>query len=162
RQPSGNTLPALPELADRSEMSSDAPHGDRNPAIELTLPSLDGGMPEASLPEISMEEAPAATQSHGNTPRSFDGSADDGADSAIRAQVRKQSTGTASQRIETDQRLKMEAPRLSVVLNGPSDLPIGAPADYQIVVRNQDSFDLNGLILRLDIPAGVQVQTRKP
>ncbi len=62
----------------------------------------------------------------------------------------------------SDQRLKMEAPRIAVVLNGPSDLPIGTPAQYEIVVRNEDSIDLQGLILRMDIPSGVKVNTLKP
>ncbi len=62
----------------------------------------------------------------------------------------------------SDQRLKMEAPRVSVVLNGPSDLPIGTPAQYEIVVRNEDSIDLQGLILRMDIPNGVKVNALKP
>ncbi len=61
-----------------------------------------------------------------------------------------------------DRRLKMEAPHLVVLLNGPSDLPIGTPAPYEIVVRNDDSIDLHGLILRMDIPGGVKVQALKP
>ncbi len=61
-----------------------------------------------------------------------------------------------------DQRLKMETPHVEVELNGPSNLPIGTPAEYQIVVRNADRIDLQGLILRLDIPAGVNVETHKP
>ncbi len=61
-----------------------------------------------------------------------------------------------------DQRLRMEAPHVQVLLNGPADLPVGTPANYEVVVRNQDAIDLRGLILRLDIPAGVQVQALRP
>ncbi len=61
-----------------------------------------------------------------------------------------------------DERVRMEAPHIQVLLNGPADLPIGIPARYEVVVRNEDAIDLNGLILRLDIPAGVQVQPMRP
>jgi uncharacterized repeat protein (TIGR01451 family) len=61
-----------------------------------------------------------------------------------------------------DERLKMEAPHVRVVLNGPADIPLGRPADYAVVVHNDDTIDLQGLILRLDIPAGVQVEGLKP
>ena len=47
-------------------------------------------------------------------------------------------------------------------MNGPSDVPVGAPANYEVVVTNQDETDLDGLILRLDIPQGVVVQPGTP
>jgi uncharacterized membrane protein len=61
-----------------------------------------------------------------------------------------------------NERLKMETPHVEVVLNGPSDMPVGTPAKYEIVVSNVDDIDLQGLILRLDVPAGVAVQALAP
>lgn len=58
--------------------------------------------------------------------------------------------------------MKMQTPRIEVLLNGPADLPVGSPTKYDIVVRNSDQIDLRGLILRLDIPSGVNVQSLDP
>lgn len=56
----------------------------------------------------------------------------------------------------------MLTPRVQVVLEGPKDLPVGTPADYQVVVRNDDRIDLEGLMLRLEVPKGVKVAKRQP
>lgn len=64
--------------------------------------------------------------------------------------------------VAVDERLRMQTPRVEVILNGPADLPVGMPADYEVIVRNQDRIDLNGLVLRLDIPAGVAINSLKP
>lgn len=179
RQTNASMLPALPEFAGSSAASQDASLSQRSEATEsevteMALPSFGAVESEVSHLEVSMSEAPQATQSRQHMLRSPDSTAINAGDNATFAQIRTHSVGSpeeslnAAQSLKTaqssnaEQRLKMEAPRLSVVLNGPSDLPIGSPADYQIVVRNQDSFDLNGLILRLDIPAGVKVQTQQP
>lgn len=60
------------------------------------------------------------------------------------------------------ERLRMQTPRIEVVLNGPGDLPVGAPARYEIVVQNTDTVDLSGLLLRLDVPAGVEAIASRP
>ncbi|GAB5404666.1 MAG: hypothetical protein Aurels2KO_28970 [Aureliella sp.] len=56
----------------------------------------------------------------------------------------------------------MITPRVQVQLNGPADIPVARPARYEIVVSNQDSINLNGLLLQLDVPAGVKVQSLGP
>ena len=61
-----------------------------------------------------------------------------------------------------DQRMKMESPHIVVELTGPADLPVGTPANYAIVVTNTDAIDLRGLILRMDVPVGIAVQSLKP
>lgn len=174
RQSNENMLPALPEAADSSTVSRDTSLSDRTESTEMTLPSFGAVTTDVSLPEISMLAAPSASASQETPPSTLNANANSTADKAGSAQVQTPSAGSPGQSLKadqslkaapslkTEQRLKMEAPRLSVVLNGPSDLPIGSPADYEIVVRNQDSFDLHGLILRLDIPAGVKVQTHQP
>lgn len=174
RQTSADLLPALPAFADSSSLSQDKSLKASNEATEMTLPSFGAVKSDVSLPELSMSAAPPATPSHETMPRTPNATINSAADKAGSAPIQTPSAGSPSQSLKadqslkaahslkTEQRLKMEAPRLSVVLNGPSDLPIGSPADYQIVVSNQDSFDLHGLILRLDIPAGVKVQTHQP
>ncbi|MEZ6134398.1 MAG: CARDB domain-containing protein [Pirellulaceae bacterium] len=58
--------------------------------------------------------------------------------------------------------MKLETPHIEVVLNGPADLPVGAPAQYDVVVYNRDSINLEGLILRLDVPPGVAADAQPP
>ncbi len=58
--------------------------------------------------------------------------------------------------------MTMETPRLQVLLKGPHDMPVGAPADYQVLVRNVDDIPLDGVMLRLEIPNGVAIQPGKP
>lgn len=64
--------------------------------------------------------------------------------------------------VSQDDRMSMETPRLQVLLKGPADIPIGTPANYSVVVRNVDNISLSGVILRLDVPQGVQVAPAKP
>ncbi|MDX1930466.1 MAG: CARDB domain-containing protein [Pirellulaceae bacterium] len=61
-----------------------------------------------------------------------------------------------------DEHMAMETPRLQVLLKGPSDMPVGTPADYQVLVRNVDDIPLDGVILRLEIPNGVTINQGKP
>lgn len=60
------------------------------------------------------------------------------------------------------ERLKMLTPRLQVTFNGPQDLPVGEPANYQLEVLNDDRINLNGLLLRMDVPKGVSVAKSQP
>lgn len=54
--------------------------------------------------------------------------------------------------------LNMEIPHITVQMLGPSDLQIGMPADYQIVVHNQDRIGVSGVLLSLDVPASVNIE----
>jgi hypothetical protein len=56
----------------------------------------------------------------------------------------------------------MVTPKIHVVLDGPADIPVGRAAEYRIIVRNEDTIQLQGLLLQMDIPAGVIVQPAKP
>jgi len=58
--------------------------------------------------------------------------------------------------------MTMETPRLQVLLKGPHDMPVGTPADYQVLVRNVDDIPLDGVMLRMEIPNGVTVNQGKP
>ena len=53
----------------------------------------------------------------------------------------------------------MQTPRITVTLNGPAELALGESNLFRVQVRNEDKFELAGIILRLDIPPGVLVQT---
>ncbi len=61
-----------------------------------------------------------------------------------------------------DEHMTMETPRLQVLLKGPHDMPVGTPADYQVLVRNVDDIPLDGVMLRLEIPNGVTINQGKP
>jgi hypothetical protein len=65
-------------------------------------------------------------------------------------------------RASPDQRLSTESPSLRVVLNGPETLDVGSLGNYEIVVLNQDRINLEGLVLRLDVPKDVAVQPMQP
>jgi uncharacterized repeat protein (TIGR01451 family) len=60
------------------------------------------------------------------------------------------------------ERMRMETPRIEVVLKGPADMPVGIPAMYEVLVTNRDNIDLAGLILRFDVPAGVTANSKAP
>lgn len=157
--------PALPGFASRRSDSRDEDRSESRDASsqpadslpELSMPAMD--MPAMDMPSfgaVEPQSAPPKTQQPTQPTQRTSRAADSAGLSGSPAHLRTSTAGAP------DQRLKMDAPRLSVVLTGPGDLPIGSPADYRIVVQNQDSLDLNGLILRLDIPAGVSVQAHKP
>lgn len=61
-----------------------------------------------------------------------------------------------------NERIHTQAPNVRVVLNGPTNVPVGAPAEYEIQVLNEDQIDLEGLLLRVEVPAGVAVQPGRP
>ena len=61
-----------------------------------------------------------------------------------------------------NERMQTQAPHLRVVLNGPQNVPVGVPANYEVVVYNEDQIDLEGLILRVEVPAGVAIQPGRP
>jgi hypothetical protein len=82
-------------------------------------------------------------------------------DAASRQLDSSRSAGADPDHAATE-RMRMEAPGISVVLLGPGDLPVGRPADYRLIVENRDSMDLEGLVLRLDLPAGIAIETGEP
>jgi len=47
-------------------------------------------------------------------------------------------------------------------MDGPSQVAIGVPQSYQVVVNNPDQQQIEGLVLRLEIPAGVKVYSKPP
>ncbi|MEM8734220.1 MAG: CARDB domain-containing protein [Planctomycetota bacterium] len=61
-----------------------------------------------------------------------------------------------------NERLRMQSPHIRVILNGPSNIAVGAVGDYEVVVQNQDQIQLNGLLLRLEVPQGVGIQPVQP
>ena len=160
------SLPTLPALGSLDDVSSTSPlRGDDSESRATMLGSLEDetagplqSIPALPVPSpVATPEPPRAAPPSLHMPQLVTGGrVNDGLQESVQnpAGMRGQPA--------TDQRLRMEAPRVAVVLNGPSDLPIGTPSNYQIVVRNEDTIDLQGLILRLDIPAGVQVQAAKP
>ena len=59
-------------------------------------------------------------------------------------------------------RVQSRLPRVQVDVIGPSSVQVGVPHKYQIVVTNQDQFDLRGLILRLEVPSGPRMTPGDP
>jgi uncharacterized repeat protein (TIGR01451 family) len=92
--------------------------------------------------------------------------------SGTRSEMSKETTATAPRATNpiranagspsADEHMAMETPRLQVLLKGPHDMPVGTPADYQVLVRNVDEIPLDGVILRLEIPNGVSIDQGKP
>ena len=63
--------------------------------------------------------------------------------------------------VAPEQRMNMQSPGVQVLVNGPETIAVATPSVYEIVAINRDTVDLNGLMLRLEVPAGVQVQATK-
>jgi uncharacterized repeat protein (TIGR01451 family) len=132
-------LPALPSSMLGSTVTAEPPV---TPQTSLPVPSIEGDANNLTVNRSTAENSRV------------------GSLTSKQPAARAQSTPPASQaKVE---RLRMEAPRIQVLLNGPADLPLGVPAEYEVIVRNDDSIDLHGLMLRLDIPAGVQVESLAP
>jgi hypothetical protein len=55
------------------------------------------------------------------------------------------------------ERLQMAVPHVNVKLLGPAELTAGVPVHYTIVAENVDQVAAEGLILRMEAPAGVDV-----
>ncbi|MCA9132736.1 MAG: hypothetical protein KDA45_06265, partial [Planctomycetales bacterium] len=116
--------------------------GGNGPAERSTaeLPSIDRGLAELSPPANATKPLPTGGQAPANE-----------------AGVLPASSASGN-----GPRLNMAAPQIQVLLNGPANLPVGQPAEYEIVVQNQDASELQGLILRLDIPENVEVKSLAP
>lgn len=152
-------LPSLTELPSRSAPAAPTIVRNGQPVDAITTtPTVEKQVPVDVPPTAESEPVSVPATPTANSERS----------AASSLGLPKLMTGSQRLRAEgenvasPDERLRMEAPRVQVLLNGPADLPIGIPAQYDIVVRNDDRIDLNGLILRLDVPAGIQVQPLRP
>lgn len=182
--PAKPTLPAIPTLsaadfestespAAGTQSLSDSPQLDRSlpavPALESKSPenALEKSTVSAPRPSKKSRHEPQADVAASPAPqRSLSDNTQSAANvNALRideGQALPRSANQPQQPTPVDELLRSVAPRVQVTLNGPDDLPVGKPAEYRVVVKNDDSIDLHGLILRLDFPAGVQVQTAEP
>ena len=139
-------------LPNQSEMPIGLPSG--LPSAETggsgpSYPALLPNVPAPTTPSSSGIRTENNVEPLSNGPR---------ATNPIRTNSGAQRSGAPS----TDEHMAMETPRLQVVLKGPSDMPVGTPADYQVLVRNVDDIPLDGVILRLEIPNGVTINQGKP
>ncbi len=158
------TLPGLPSLAELPSTSPPAaativrdgmPIASFSATPEVGKPTVDEDLTDDKTPWVSSRQfatQPSTSDRTPTPPPAMPRLMPDGL----------RSRAFSEQVTSPDERLRMESPHVQVSLNGPADLPIGTPAKYEIVVRNDDAIDLKGLILRLDIPAGVQVQPQRP
>lgn len=126
------------------------------------LPSL---MPDVDVPSIN--RGLSSPSSMGSLP-SLPGA--DSPSQPLQMQSNRQSTGSMpnasamlpqANRSSGIERIKMQSPRLQVVLNGPPELAIGEAQAYTVTVHNEDKINLGGIILRLDIPPGVVAVPQK-
>ncbi len=179
-----NALPPTPALPKATEAKVAEPRvngtkqSNSKPADALPsalLPLLPSGLPNTTgLPTSSGQATgyPALLPNMPNLPPATNPSA-----SGLRTEVTSEPTASApratnpirtnsgsarSEAPAADEHMAMETPRLQVLLKGPSDMPVGTPADYQVLVRNVDDIPLDGVILRLEIPSGVAIQEGKP
>lgn len=59
-------------------------------------------------------------------------------------------------------RLTMRSPQIQVTMDGPSQIAIGIPQGYRVLVSNVDRQRLEGLVMRLEVPAGIRVTPQSP
>lgn len=156
---------AGPELR-RTELTGHPPEFEAgNDPAQLSLPDL--GV--SDIATVELPQLPAVAEQSSQTPPSLpalpslDGQPESTGVRVPTAMVSAPKAGQKRvQQPASPERLRMQTPRIEVLLIGPGDLPVGAPARYEIVVQNNDTIDLSGLLLRLDIPAGVEAQASEP
>lgn len=145
----------LPDVAQQRTSQSTS-----MPAVP-TLPAE--ALPSASIPRPSFASPSAVLPQGANTANTLGATTSNPSSSqpasAPRAlnPIRSNASAPAA-----DEHMTMETPRLQVLLKGPHDMPVGAPADYQVLVRNVDDIPLDGVMLRLEIPNGVTINQGKP
>ncbi len=159
--------PATSRLSDSSDSQKPTlEEPQSNFAVSRRVPQLE--TPRADYPSLSFElpsqtAQPTEPRSNAYLGDSQATSAAPGLASPSTALAKPSMPSVEQGSLNTpNQRVKLETPHVQVALNGPSNLPIGAPALYEVVVHNIDQIDMQGLILRLDIPPGIKVQTLKP
>lgn len=146
--PASPTLPALPKANPQpSSVSTDSkPTSSPNYPAKSSSANADVRLP-TSNPTAKSVNLPSLTA----TPSSQKTVASPTTQLSVPARTSK-----------SDSRMTMITPRVQVVLKGPGDIPVAQPALYEIIVSNQDTINLNGLLLQLDVPAGVTVRPLKP
>ena len=107
--------------------------------LPSTQPSVPQMLPPSASPNNGLQNAPQNTAPRAMNP------------------IRSNASAPAA-----DEHMTMETPRLQVLLKGPHDMPVGTPAEYQVLVRNVDDIPLDGVMLRLEIPNGVAITQGKP
>ena len=147
------TTETKPELSSQSSGLPDLP----------SLPSLDGTATLSDSAHTSDSQAvpsqPTGPQVLQRSSVPTDSVAGRGEQAISDQSLRSQ---TASNATSDDERLRMETPHLEVLLLGSADIPVEKPEEYRVVVVNNDNIDLGGLVLRLDVPTGVETQSLKP
>ncbi len=136
-------LPSNAALPSSSNSTKSVGQGTNYPALPQTLPLLPGAVaptpPTGSGLRPQLDSEPTASAPRSANP------------------IRTKPTAPSA-----DEHMAMETPRLQVLLKGPQDMPVGTPADYQVLVRNADDIPLDGVMLRLEIPSGVAIKHGKP
>lgn len=152
--PASPSLPTLPSTSPPARALTT----DFEPSTSPKYPSQSAG-PSANtqlpqLPSTSTDSQAASVPSLPATPAPKKPAA------AAVSKLPPKSSSPA-QTSASESRMTMITPRVQVVLNGPADIPVARPARYEIIVSNQDTINLNGLLLQLDVPAGVTVKPLK-
>ncbi len=170
---------ASPERATQGRASDDTDQ------LSLELPDLDLTTPRAAsaednsplaMPELpdldldafplppsaSLEPAPAAEAAPSTRPTATASAPAARPDQPTLAAPQEPAAVTGLQPEAKAQQLNLQTPHIDVVLNGPDNLAVGMPAHFEVQVSNRDQAPLAGLVLRLDVPAGVNAQAQTP
>ncbi|MCR9291993.1 MAG: hypothetical protein NXI32_04690, partial [bacterium] len=151
---------AASEVSREHSMASPGP----TPAAKAAMAAQESaGIPSATN-QITADK-PSASLSIGNAPLAGSQSAAiANGPSSLQSQVAalKQSAPDSKSKGDSAVRVQSRLPRVQVDVLGPSSVQVGVPARYQVVVTNQDQFDLHGLILRLEVPGGQRITPGEP
>jgi hypothetical protein len=154
-------LPSLPNSSGQLDLppSNDVGFPTLPTAIPLAVPAPNRVQNPLSMPSSSYElgHPPVSLPGNKSTPPAQTANTKPSSPSQNANPIRAQAGGQAE-----GEHLSMESPRLQVLLKGPGSLAVGTPVEYQLLVRNQDSISLDGIICRLEIPADVTFQLGKP
>ena len=143
-------LPSYPAMLPSTTGTPSLPPA---PQLNPSIPT-----PTFSSPSVPAQQPATSQQLAPSVPRTLPPT-NDLQSSAPRAMNPIRSNASAP---SADEHMTMETPRLQVLLKGPHDMPVGTPADYQVLVRNVDDIPLDGVMLRLEIPNGVAINQGKP
>lgn len=162
-EPKGPIVPQLPPVpaplslsAQASQSTNKANSGPTDSRLQTDdRPSLEQVPPSLSQPTYALPQATTSTPSTSLTAAPARPASLPSARASVPTPVPNREP-IQFESATSPGALSMEIPHVQVQLLGPGDLPVGAPANYEVVVQNLDRIVLPGAVVRLEIPSGVE------
>ncbi|MBX3423954.1 MAG: hypothetical protein KF752_20545 [Pirellulaceae bacterium] len=138
-----SSLPPLPVHGDTGESGEDTGMGISSdpPSIQQSLPLVEKMTSEAGSSEAGSAPPFAAPKLQSN----------------LRPSSAQSDTRRGPPKV-AERRLAVQAPNVHVALRGPNVVEVGSAQQYFLEVVNESQMQVPGLIVRLDVPRGVQLQ----